>query len=443
MASTLYEYYTGLGQSLPSLSSRSTIYEKAGLGSASSYEGTAAQNTSLLSYLQKAPTTSTTTTVKAPTTITSSSLTPTPAIPYQTPKQVQPYPTTTLPTYSTPTLTATPQEKQATELSKRLQDLNTSLIGESAYRTGQEQSAGVPALNQTVQDLSTQLEGLKNEAAAIPLQLQQGAAERGVTTPVLGRQENSRLRTNAIAALGVSTLLEAARGNLSTAMMTVDRAVAQRYDPIRERIAASTANLRILLDDPETSLQDKNRAQKQLDYENNKLLEIEQAEQSTKNVWSIATSAASSIANFIPSTQYPTAAVALSAISNADSPEEALQIAASSGLASDINSSTTPGTPIGKGTPTGFTQADVKSGDQVLRTGIDAGGNRVGNAMGEDGYIDPAVYAMLLQYWIGSGGTKDSFFTYYPVDRYINPENTWIWSELGIENPFVKDTRSL
>lgn len=51
-ASTLYEYYTSQGQKLPSVQDRSKIYEQAGLGSASSYSGTASQNTSLLSYLQ-------------------------------------------------------------------------------------------------------------------------------------------------------------------------------------------------------------------------------------------------------------------------------------------------------------------------------------------------------------------------------------------------------
>ena len=52
----LYEYYTGKGQKLPSVQERSSIYERAGLGSALSYTGTAPQNTALLGYLQKQPT---------------------------------------------------------------------------------------------------------------------------------------------------------------------------------------------------------------------------------------------------------------------------------------------------------------------------------------------------------------------------------------------------
>lgn len=49
---TLYDYYTAQKQPLPSISDRAKLYEQAGLGSATSYTGTAAQNTSLLKTLQ-------------------------------------------------------------------------------------------------------------------------------------------------------------------------------------------------------------------------------------------------------------------------------------------------------------------------------------------------------------------------------------------------------
>ncbi len=49
-ATTLGQYYQGLGQSLPSLQDRSGLYTQAGLGS--SYSGTYDQNTELLEYLQ-------------------------------------------------------------------------------------------------------------------------------------------------------------------------------------------------------------------------------------------------------------------------------------------------------------------------------------------------------------------------------------------------------
>ena len=49
-ATTLGQYYQGLGQSLPSLQERTGLYTQAGLGN--SYSGTYGQNTALLEYLQ-------------------------------------------------------------------------------------------------------------------------------------------------------------------------------------------------------------------------------------------------------------------------------------------------------------------------------------------------------------------------------------------------------
>lgn len=54
MANTLYDYYKGLGQSLPSVQERAKLYETSGLGTG--YQGTAQQNASLLGYLQQTPT---------------------------------------------------------------------------------------------------------------------------------------------------------------------------------------------------------------------------------------------------------------------------------------------------------------------------------------------------------------------------------------------------
>ena len=50
---TLYEFYTGIGATLPSIPARAKVYENFGLGSAASYTGTAAQNTALLNLLVK------------------------------------------------------------------------------------------------------------------------------------------------------------------------------------------------------------------------------------------------------------------------------------------------------------------------------------------------------------------------------------------------------
>lgn len=51
---TLYEYYTSKGNTLPTISTRGQIFEKIGLGSASEYTGTATQNNLLLATLLQA-----------------------------------------------------------------------------------------------------------------------------------------------------------------------------------------------------------------------------------------------------------------------------------------------------------------------------------------------------------------------------------------------------
>lgn len=288
-------------------------------------------------YVAKNPTSTSVARLGAP--ISSATLAPAPKITPVTATDVQPYPVKDL--FNTPQLSATPQETMASDLSSRIQSLNDSLVGQSDYREKMLNKYNVPDLISTQNDLATQLQGIKNEAAAIPLQLQQGASDRGVTLPVLGRQENSRLRTNAIAALGVSTLLEASRGNLAAAQDLAERAVAQKYGPIKERIAAATANLQLILNDPKTSLQDKNRAQAQLDIQNQKAYDLGIAEENTKEVYNISTTAASNGQNFTPTQQYPTLSLALSAIQKAPTKEQALQIASDTGLISAPTSAST------------------------------------------------------------------------------------------------------
>jgi hypothetical protein len=51
-AVTIYQWYQAQGQSLPSVSARSVIYEGFGLGSRNYYTGTSEQNTKLLSALK-------------------------------------------------------------------------------------------------------------------------------------------------------------------------------------------------------------------------------------------------------------------------------------------------------------------------------------------------------------------------------------------------------
>lgn len=224
------------------------------------------------------------------TSITSASLQTPPATQYNSPTPTPIYPTQAIPQ---PDFSLTQPQQQAQDLTTQLQDLNTQLTGESSYRTQQENQLGIPQLNQNITDLTSRLTGLKNEALAIPLQLQNQVQNGGaiVTGGGLQPHQTAALRNNAIQALSTSTLLEAARGNLSTAISQADRAVSQRYDPIREQIAARQANLDIILKSPAYSQAEKQRAFEQQQIQEKLKVQLDNQQENWKTTHAMAAAA--------------------------------------------------------------------------------------------------------------------------------------------------------
>ena len=172
----------------------------------------------------------------------------------------------------------TQPEQQAQDLTSRLQSLNEALVGQSQYQAEQEQKFGIGELQKTQNDLSSQLKGLQNEALAIPISIQQDFQGRGATAGGVQPIQTARLRENAIRALSVSSLLEASRGNLALAIQQVDRAVSQKFDPIKEQIAVKMANLDLILKSPAYSLADKNRAERQKTIQDKKARDVARQE---------------------------------------------------------------------------------------------------------------------------------------------------------------------
>lgn len=213
----------------------------------------------------------------------STDLLPSPSLDFNVPQTEPPFPVAAL-QVSTPPLGETGPEREAQSLTEELQALNEGLLGESAFRTQREEEQGIAAKTQLVQDLESRFNTLAAEAQAIPLQLQQEFEGRGVTKGGLAPIQTSRLRANAIQALGAKSLLEAAQGNLTTAFDLVDRAVAQEFDPIREEILTKQANLQLILQSPDFTRADKNRAQAQLDAQNNQLAALSEQENEKKAI---------------------------------------------------------------------------------------------------------------------------------------------------------------
>lgn len=266
--------------------------------------------------------------------ITPRSLTPTPQTTIIGSRASDPYPVSSLITPEG-TERLTPQETKISGLTQSLEGLYQSLVGKSKYQTSQEKKFGVDSLSTTINDLTAQLTAIKNEAAAIPVQEQQRAAQGTVLTRGLVADENEKLRTNAIQALGVSTLLAASQGQLANAQFLADRAVAQKYDPIIEQIEATTANLKLIRDDPQTSLEDRNRATEQIRFQEQQKRDATEAANAESEIWNIATTAASNGTQFRPSGAYTNLSATLQAISAAQTKEQALDIAVKTNLIQD------------------------------------------------------------------------------------------------------------
>lgn len=263
------------------------------------------------------------------------------------------------------------EEIKAQGLTERLMELNKELTGESALRAEEETKVGLPELIKTQTDLSSRLKAIQAEEKAIPLQLQQESLGRGITTGGLQPLQTARLRENAIRALSVSSLLEASKGNITTAQDLADRAVAQKYEPIKAEINALTKNLDLIIKSPKYSLEDKNRAQVQLDIQNQKKLDLEKKEKDEQEIMKTATEAAKNGAD----------SLVLDKISKATSPIEALKIATESGFIKAVEKVDTEiiesnGRKLLINTNTGETIKDLGDIEKEKKTSIQTIGNK-------------------------------------------------------------------
>lgn len=262
------------------------------------------------------------------TVISSSSLKPEPSLDIKGPQTPQIFPANNLNTE----FELTESEKKVQQESTILQELNKRLLGQSEFRAGQEQAAGIQQQRQTFQDLSSQLKSIQAEfqsaqlqAQTIPSIMQEQAKGRGITVGGLAPLTAGELRKNQIQqatiaarALTVSAFAEAARGNLAFALDNIERAIRQKYDPILEDIAVRKANLDLILQSPQYALEDKKRALRQKEIQDNKEREVRRKEQNEERVWNLGVKAAGGGAD----------ALTLRSIQQAKTAEEALMLAA-------------------------------------------------------------------------------------------------------------------
>lgn len=216
-------------------------------------------------------------------TISSSLFTSTPSL---TPTTPQVSPPSGVPQISTSPLVETPKEQEASDLIKRIQTLQDTLAGKPAFKQQEEKQFDITGKTQLVQDLTAQYNDLLAQSKNIPERLQLEATGRGITAGGLEPIQTGELRKLSIASNTIAAQLQAAQGNVAFAQSLVEKAVSDEFAPIEAELDAKTKNLKLIIDSPEYSLQDKNRAQAQADAIENQKNAVADEKQNKKDVLS-------------------------------------------------------------------------------------------------------------------------------------------------------------
>lgn len=132
-----------------------------------------------------------------------------------------------------------------------LTGLQTQDDNRAADQAAANEAAGVNSeksnldkYNQDLNDINASVAGLANEAKAIPLKVQQNAANTGATDAGVAPIQTGMLRENAIKALTQSSLADIATANINNSTIRynaakdkANQAIDLKYDPIEKQIA--------------------------------------------------------------------------------------------------------------------------------------------------------------------------------------------------------------
>lgn len=125
---------------------------------------------------------------------------------------------------------------EVTSTTNDLSALIASLGGQTADQNAAESATGLPTLNKELLDLQNTARQQGIEYATTPYSMQgQG---RGITTGILRGQEAVKQRQVGIDLLVTNSNIQAKMGNIVLAQNLADKAVAAKYDPIKQSIEA-------------------------------------------------------------------------------------------------------------------------------------------------------------------------------------------------------------
>ena len=136
--------------------------------------------------------------------------------------------------------------EQAKQKSSSIATLESLLGNKSQETVNLYDTTGVTNLYNQLSDLNAQATGLKNEAAAIPIQVQQQALGQGVTDRGIAPIETARLRDNALKALSLGQQYAIVSGNYDKAKNYADQFITAKYSQIEANINARKTDLAAL-----------------------------------------------------------------------------------------------------------------------------------------------------------------------------------------------------
>lgn len=133
--------------------------------------------------------------------------------------------------------------QEAKNQASNVANLQSLLGGKSTDTQKIYNEQGVTTAYNQIQDINAQATGLKNEALAIPIQIQQEATNRDQTDAGVAPIQSARLRDNALKALSLGQQAAIANANYDKAKNYADLIVNAKYDQMDADIKAKLTNI--------------------------------------------------------------------------------------------------------------------------------------------------------------------------------------------------------
>lgn len=170
--------------------------------------------------------------------------------------------------------------------SDAIANLQSLLGGKSADTSKIYNESGITALYNQLSDLNAQATGLKNEAEAIPIQIQNEFKGTGATYDGVAPIQTSRLRDNALKALSLGQQASIASAQYDKAKNYADQIIDAKYSQIEADIKSKLTNLSSLRDFELTPAQEKLRlaTEKQTKIEDQQLADAKTREKEISNM---------------------------------------------------------------------------------------------------------------------------------------------------------------